>query len=278
MNQVRWADDSLEGYLNFHSVSGDGRVTQWTLIKSTITTQDILSITFHRSLNNLDEKVNGSKLLDGGRSLAFKPDDEDLFLVGSESGDVILATTQYSSKYLRIYPAHATPVYNIQWNPFSKDLFITCAFEFIIKIWHKDSASPVWRFDVGSQVGDVAWAPYSSTVFAAVTIEGKVFIYDLSVNRYNPICVQTIVSKKQGILNHIAFNRDEPVVLVGDSRGHVHTLKLSPNLRKRSKEVQVALNNNEMKRFNEMEAKKLDQIVDQVMEPLIRSGDSDVEN
>ena len=68
-------------------------MTQWTLIKSTITTQDILSITFHRSLNNLDEKVNGSKLLDGGRSLAFKPDDEDLFLVGSESGDVILATT-----------------------------------------------------------------------------------------------------------------------------------------------------------------------------------------
>ena len=40
------------------------------------------------------------------------------------------------------------------------------------------------------QVGDVAWAPYSSTVFAAVTFEGKVYIYDLSVNKYNPICVQ----------------------------------------------------------------------------------------
>ena len=33
------------------------------------------------------------------------------------------------------------------------------------------------------QVGDVAWAPYSSTVFAAVTIDGKVgthFILDTS--------------------------------------------------------------------------------------------------
>ena len=39
-------------------------------------------------------------------------------------------------------------------------------------------------------MGDVAWAPYSSTVFAAVTFEGKVYIYDLSVNKYNPICVQ----------------------------------------------------------------------------------------
>ena len=36
----------------------------------------------------------------------------------------------------------------------------------------------------------MAWAPYSSTVFAAVTFEGKVYIYDLSVNKYNPICVQ----------------------------------------------------------------------------------------
>ena len=274
--QVRWGDDSLEGYLNFYSVSGDGRVTQWTLIKSTLTSQDILSITFQRSLNNLDEKVDGSKLLDGGRSLAFKPDDGDIFLVGTESGEVILATTQYSSKFLRTYSAHATPVYNIQWSPFSHDLFITCAFEFVIKIWHKDSASPVWRFDVGSQVGDVAWAPYSSTVFAVVTIEGRVYIYDLSVNKYNPICVQTIVSKKHGVLNHITFNKDEPVVLVGDSRGHVHTLKLSPNLRKRSKEAQAALNNNEINKFNEMEAKKIGQIVDQVMEPL--SGDDKSEN
>ncbi len=41
-----------------------------------------------------------------------------------------------------------------------------------------------------SQVGDVAWAPYSSTVFAVVTLEGKVFVFDLSINKYNAICVQ----------------------------------------------------------------------------------------
>ena len=32
---------------------------------------------------------------------------------------------------------------------------------------------PVFTFDLGSAVGDVAWAPYSSTVFAAVTADGK---------------------------------------------------------------------------------------------------------
>ena len=139
----------------------------------------------------------------------------------------------------------------------------------------------------------MAWAPYSSTTFAAVTCEGKVFVYDLSVNKYSPICVQvrssyrqplhcegstvcirltlqTIVTKKVGVLNHIAFNPCEPVLVVGDSRGHVHTLKLSPNLRKRSREAQAALNNAETKLFRDIEAKKLEQVVSQVMEPVTR--------
>lgn len=29
-------------------------------------------------------------------------------------------------------------------------------------------------YDLNAAVGDVAWAPYSSTVFAAVTTDGKV--------------------------------------------------------------------------------------------------------
>ena len=32
----------------------------------------------------------------------------------------------------------------------------------------------MFTFDLSSSVGDVAWAPYSSTVFAAVTADGKV--------------------------------------------------------------------------------------------------------
>jgi hypothetical protein len=35
---------------------------------------------------------------------------------------------------------------------------------------------PLFTFDLNNSVGDVAWAPYSSTVFAAVTADGKVTI------------------------------------------------------------------------------------------------------
>jgi hypothetical protein len=52
--------------------------------------------------------------------------------------------------------------------------------------------APLMSFDVGAAVGDVAWAPYSSTVFAAVTDEGKVHVFDLAQNRQLPLCVQKV--------------------------------------------------------------------------------------
>ena len=73
-------------------------------------------------------------------------------------------------------------------------------------------------FDLDSQVGDVAWAPYSSTVFAAVTYDGKAHVFDLKMDKYQPICSQQIVSGKKVRLNHVSFNTYLPVLIVGDSR------------------------------------------------------------
>ena len=209
---------------------------------------------------------------DSGRAISFKPDDGSTFLVGTDEGMVYLCTTQYSSRYLNTYPAHNTPVYNIQWNTFIPNIFITCASEWIVKIWDRDSTKPLFMFDLNSQVGDVAWAPYSSTVFAAVTIDGKVHIYDLYINKYSPVCVQAVVPKKKARLNHISFNQTHPIIIVGDSRGYIQCLKLSPNLRRQSKEVKTALVNKDLKKAGEMEIKKLDQLLSQVMVGRVMSG------
>ena len=46
-------------------------------------------------------------------------------------------------------------------------------------MWIKDMKRPIVTFDLESQIGDIQWAPYSSTVFAAVSYEGKLYVYDL---------------------------------------------------------------------------------------------------
>ena len=84
-------------------------------------------------------------------------------------------------------------------------------------------------------MGDVVWAPYSSTVFAACTADGKVYVFDLNINKYEALSEQIVVQKKRTKLTHIAFNQHYPILLAGDDRGNVTSLKLSPNLRKKPK-------------------------------------------
>ena len=53
---MKWAADNLDGYLNFYSVSGDGRVSNWTIVKTALWTNDTLLINFCKTLNNLGEE------------------------------------------------------------------------------------------------------------------------------------------------------------------------------------------------------------------------------
>jgi len=85
-------------------------------------------------------------------------------------------------------------------------------------------------FDLGSAVADICWSPYSSTVFAAVTNDGKVHVFDLAQNKSDPLCSQKIVKRSR--LTKVCFNNRDFVLIVGDERGIAHSLKLSPNLRK----------------------------------------------
>lgn len=62
----------------------------------------------------------------------------------------------------------------------------------------------------------------------------QVHVYDLNVNKYEALCQQPVVAKNTK-LTHIEFNPIHPIIIVGDDRGSVTSLKLSPNLRKKPK-------------------------------------------
>jgi dynein intermediate chain 1 len=141
--------------------------------------------------------------------------------------------------------------------PFSSQnaVFISASADWTVKLWDHLFSKPAMSFDLNAAVGDVAWSPTSNTTFAAVTSDGKVFVYDLHENKHEPMCEQvrigplpnpdtvctyktdTFLSPSQKIvrkakLTKIAFNPKHPIILVGDDRGCVTSLKLSPNLRK----------------------------------------------
>ena len=99
----------------------------------------------------------------------------------------------------------------------------------MIKLWDHKLISPWLYLDLGNAVGDVSWSPYSSIIFSAVTSDGKIHLYDLCENKHDPLCVQKVV--KRARLSKVWFNSKEFILIVGDDKGGVNSLKLSPNLR-----------------------------------------------
>ena len=194
--QVNWAKDNLDGYMNFYSCSGDGRVTNWTIVKTSLWFSDLLVVNFNKQLKNFKTKVD---LTDGVRALAFKPDDATLYLIGTEEGFIHLVSTEYSTAYIMSYTAHITPVNNIVWNKFFPSLFLSCASEQTVYLWHKDLDKPIVSYECGHLVNDVCWAPYSSTVFALVTGDGGVNVFDLHLNKYKHICKQVSYDQEASV-------------------------------------------------------------------------------
>ncbi|KAL3314519.1 cytoplasmic dynein with WD40 domain [Cichlidogyrus casuarinus] len=180
------------------------------------------------------------------KMLPYSKDDQSMIL-GLESGDLVLCKalelpTDPFEKYWRFErneadgvssgDAHQMPVYNVQWHPFVKDVFATCAADWLLKIWHIAHTEAKQTFELGAPVVDFSWCPYMGTVFAALLSDGNAVIYNLSVNKYKPIIKQMVVSTQNANQpTHIRFNSSLPVLLVGDAKGIVTSLKLPPNVR-----------------------------------------------
>jgi dynein intermediate chain 1 len=91
---------------------------------------------------------------------------------------------------------------------------------------------PIVTFDLDNEIGDIAWAPYSSTVFAAVTStalkEGRLYIFDLDQDKHQELSCMPTTRKSKAL--HVAFNPTGPYILVGDESGGVISFKLPYSL------------------------------------------------
>ncbi|XP_043284310.1 dynein intermediate chain 2, ciliary isoform X2 [Venturia canescens] len=261
--EIRWAPDTEEGNLTFFSVSIDGKINHWVLNQNELGLTTVMTLFLDRPpIPGPDGTL--ITLKGCGTCLAFHPKDNDIFLVGTEEGTIYKCNTAYSSVYMKTYnEAHNMPVYRIVFNKYNSSIFASCSGDWRIKIWEDNNLEPLFMFDLGVPIGDVQWAPYSSTVLACVSNDGKVSVFDLNVNKYRSICSQPVVSKRRSKLTRLAFNDVLPFIIVGDDKGTVNSLKLSPNLRVKVKPTKKQLHLSE----TELETMKLEKLLSFVREP-----------
>ncbi|XP_054514758.1 dynein axonemal intermediate chain 1 isoform X10 [Pan troglodytes] len=170
--QVKWQKDDMDQNLNFFSVSSDGRIVSWTLVKRKLVHVDVIKLKVEGSTTEVPEGLQLHPV-GCGTAFDFHKEIDYMFLVGTEEGKIYKCSKSYSSQFLDTYDAHNTSVDTVSWNPYHTKVFMSCSSDWTVKIWDHTIKTPMFIYDLNSAVGDVAWAPYSSTVFAAVTTDGK---------------------------------------------------------------------------------------------------------
>lgn len=228
-NNNDYNNDSAAVELSFYSISTDGDIMQWVMYKKELTSKRVLRL--HVGACTAESEAMALGRL-SGTCMDYSPH-HDKLVVGTQEGQVQLYNFSHHVQCVERYEGHTMAVYTVRWNRFHHNIFLTCSADWTVKLWLRTSVKPLLTFDLGDSVGDVAWAPNSATVFAAVTNNGKVYVFDLDVKKTEPLCVQTVI--KNAKLTHVVFSHVDPILYVGDTRGTVLTLKLSPNLRRVTK-------------------------------------------
>jgi len=233
--EVRWNTDENIKKLNFYSISSDGRVTNWSLMKNKLEAEEVIKLRLVVDENKgLSQNKQETFLygLAGGMCFDFNRFKSHYFLVGTEEGKIHLCSKAYSGQYIQTYDGHYLAVYSIKWNKFHPRTFLSCSADWTVKMWDMDITRAIMTFDMGCAVGDIEWAPYSSTVFSAVTYQGNLFVWDLHQDKHKHLCDHPAMKKNNKAL-HLSFNYEDPIILVGDEKGGVNSFKLSHSLRKR---------------------------------------------
>lgn len=101
--QVKWNEDITMKDMNFYSISSDGRVTNWHLMKNKLEPEEVVKL---KLVVDESKAMGESKKetflygLAGGMCFDFNLFQEHIFLVGTEEGKIHLCSKAYSGQYL----------------------------------------------------------------------------------------------------------------------------------------------------------------------------------
>ncbi|KAK4021548.1 hypothetical protein OUZ56_003462 [Daphnia magna] len=220
------------GNLRLFSISMDGCLCLWLFVQGELYPTELTTLPFQGD-NRLQENNLGAMALTASCSCMAIHPNHTMVLVGTDQGQLWPVSNEGEVLNWGPVNAHQCPIYTVQWNPFHHQVFITCGTDWLVKIWDQRE---------------------NSTAFACMSSNGKVLIYDLNICLHKPLCSQRITPQRRAQPTILSFAPFHPVILVGDDKGHVTCLKLSPNLRKVSRVP-------ESSRIIEVEMEKLERVI-----------------
>jgi len=128
------------------------------------------------------------------------------------------------------------PIYRVRcnpyWHPVDCPIFITCSYDWTVRVWHEKESEPKLvchqisqTGSLTQQVNDICWSPKTSSVFASVADDGRIEIWDLKRDSLGPQLskwdTEADGSEKKTPKTVVKFSKTSPVILSGSTDGKV---------------------------------------------------------
>lgn len=170
-----------------HSVGVDGRVNAISIKKGIECTELMRLKRASRGGEFGDAMISRES---GGMCLDFDSQDSKVYIVGTEDGVIYKCSTSFSEQFLETYTGHNGPIYRVRYNPLRPQMFLSCSADWTVRIWENAKSSVTIESFTESKatqsscVSDIAWSPYVWSMFASVSITGKLELWDIAYSTY----------------------------------------------------------------------------------------------
>ncbi len=219
--EVKWTTKGVERFETLVSISTDGKVLEWNMKKGFI----------GKTLMQLSRAGTSEGWISrqaAGLCISFPINDPNLYVVGTEEGTIHKCSTSYSEQYLDTYGGHEGPVYKVKFSPRWPSCFISCSADWQLGLYHMNLKNPLLKMRASGEdfsINDVSWCPGNSTVFAAVTSDAKLQIWDLSVSAIDPV-----VSYDSSVDDIAKKQQDEKDAIESAKKAEIEAAQLAHNL------------------------------------------------
>eukprot|EP00753_Platysulcus_tardus_P007346 PLAT15148.1.p1 GENE.PLAT15148.1~~PLAT15148.1.p1 ORF type:complete len:939 (-),score=504.02 PLAT15148.1:184-3000(-) len=188
--QVKWVDKGSERGETLVSISTDGRVVEWSMKKGMTAGVLMLLKRMPNLAPGADSKREGIIARHAnGLCFDFPIDDSSVYFAGTEDGIIHKCSCSYE-EYLTSYYGHTAAVHRIRSSPFWPAAFLSCSEDWTVRLWNGKDEAPVLSFrpvDLSNVVTDISWSPHTSTIFASVTGDGRIQVWDLEASVLDPV-------------------------------------------------------------------------------------------
>ncbi|GKT17593.1 hypothetical protein ADUPG1_011139, partial [Aduncisulcus paluster] len=251
VTEIEWIGNDLI------SVSLDGRITKRSL-RLSLQPSELLKlrvVVHHPQATRGVKPQTGMKRISGGVCLSMHPTEKGMFVVGTDDGCSHIASSSYIDQFMETFTVHTSQVVCAQFHHWCPNYVLSASHDDTVKVCMREKHEPMLTMNVEQLVGG-GWIPHTPLGFYTLTPK-EILIWDLprGIEKGIPLasfdasapCVRfgdaddlaedediDVEEEEKAVdddelvhtLTAVTVAPGRNVLLVGDSNGGVHVLRL----------------------------------------------------